>query len=53
MRFLIFSLGILTGLAFSRIPHYLDQYANHSLPAPYTGAKASMRNLGSGVEVYP
>lgn len=39
MRRLIFILGILTGLAFSRIPHYLDEYAAHSLPAAYAGPK--------------
>lgn len=30
----VLTLGILTGLAFSRIPHYIDYYANHSLPKP-------------------
>lgn len=34
MKLLLFAAGILTGLAFSRIPHYLDVYANHSLPKP-------------------
>lgn len=31
---LLFTLGILTGLSFSRIPHYVNQYADHSLPKP-------------------
>lgn len=31
---LLFAGGILTGMAFSRIPHYVDYYANHSLPKP-------------------
>lgn len=39
MKTLIFAFGILTGLAFSRIPHYVNQYAEHSLPAAYTGPK--------------
>lgn len=30
----LFTLGILTGLSFSRIPHYVNQYADHSLPRP-------------------
>lgn len=45
---LILALGILTGLAFSRIPHYIDQYANHSLPPEYTGEKATMRYYFNG-----
>lgn len=39
MKTLAYVLGILTGLAFSRIPHYLDQYADHSLPAPWEAPK--------------
>lgn len=34
-----FVVGILAGLAFSRIPHYIEVYANHSLPPPYEGPK--------------
>lgn len=51
---ILFALGVLTGLAFSRIPHYVDQYANHSLPKPeYTGEKATMRYFNGGVESFP
>ena len=39
MKLLAFILGILTGLAMSRIPHYVDQYAEHPLPAAYAGPK--------------
>lgn len=41
MRYLaVLTLGILTGLAFSRLPHYLDHYATYSLPKPdYQGPK--------------
>lgn len=31
---LTFVFGVLTGLSFSRIPHYINQYADHSLPKP-------------------
>lgn len=32
--------GVWIGLAFSRIPHYLDHYATYSLPKPdYQGPK--------------
>ena len=34
MKYVIFALGVLTGLSFSRIPHYVNQYADHSLPKP-------------------
>lgn len=37
---LVLALGILTGLSFSRIPHYVNYYADHSLPKPYEGAKS-------------
>lgn len=43
-------LGILAGLAFSRIPHYLDYYAYHSLPEDWKGPK--MRMWKNGVEVH-
>lgn len=32
--------GVWLGLAFSRIPHYVTYYANHSLPPDYEGPKA-------------
>ena len=50
---IILAIGILTGLAFSRIPHYVDQYANHSLPPEYKGEKATMRHWNGGVEIPP
>lgn len=34
MKYVIFALGVLTGLSFSRIPHYVNYYADHSLPKP-------------------
>lgn len=34
MKLLLFAAGVLTGLAFSRIPHYLDHYSTYSLPKP-------------------
>ena len=40
MKYVIFALGVLTGLSFSRIPHYVNYYADHSLPNPYEGPKA-------------
>jgi hypothetical protein len=32
MRYVFLALGIVTGLAFARIPHYLDQWSTHGLP---------------------
>lgn len=34
-----FAVGVLTGLAFVRIPHYVDAYADHSLPPERVGDK--------------
>lgn len=33
-KVVLFLAGIFVGLTFSRIPHYVNQYAEHSLPKP-------------------
>lgn len=48
MKYVIFGVGVLTGLAFSRIPHYIDKYAVHSLPPEYEGPK--VRRWKDGIE---
>lgn len=50
MKIFVYVIGILTGLAFSRIPHYIDYYANHSLPAPWEGPKLRRWSAGQPVD---
>lgn len=44
-----FVVGVLTGLAFSRIPHYYKGYAAKGLPPEYAGPR--FRSWKNGVEV--
>lgn len=46
MKTLAFAFGVLTGLAFSRIPHYVNQYADSPLPKEYEGPKSRYWNGG-------
>lgn len=50
MKTFMLTLGILIGLAFSRIPHYVDQYADHSLPLAWVAPKLRRWHHGEPVE---
>lgn len=43
------ALGILTGLAFARIPHYLNVYSQHGLP-PVEWQGPRYRHWSNGTE---
>lgn len=49
VKYVLIALGVITGLAFARIPHYVGVYAASGLPPGYKGPK--FRYWRDGVEV--